>query len=480
MTDSRLMPGMSVHDRIAAGKVVVASMLASPALAIAPATLARMQAPDASGGEWLPGCDSRDYEVREGVAVLNIDGTLFTDAGWLGEVFGVWDYPAIADAVTRAGADPNVSAVVLRWNSPGGQAAGVGVAGRAIAGCPKPIVSFASGMMCSAAYWVGCAAPVVAGEDAPIGSIGAVMGRMDTSKALADEGIEVTWYTSQAPAKLDGIPSVPLGDAEDARNQASIDDYGRRFREWVATYRPLDEAAIIALAGEVRSNEAAVQAGLADEVGDLRAAMDKALAMVAGDDEGGVAPPDNNGAERRDREGSEMPEMTMRALAGALQFDISDETDERASKAVASLAANAAKAEQYARDLEMAKATINDLSGKVAAAVAERDALADRVSIFEQAAESAEWDAALASAGVKAEFRSAIKEQAKQGRTDGQSPADAVSAVKANPIFGAAFEAAAPVAPEPPKGVKPAAATRPADMVGASVDWIRNRSHASF
>ena len=61
----------------------------------------------------------------------------------------------------------------------------------------KPTVSYSDGLMCSALYWIGSAAPkvYVSGPMVQVGSIGVRMDTADTSGKDAKEGVARKTYT---------------------------------------------------------------------------------------------------------------------------------------------------------------------------------------------------------------------------------------------------------------------------------------------
>lgn len=89
--------------------------------------------------------------------------------------------------------DPEIDAIVLNIDSPGGTVAGTEELGAAIKGATKPVVGFVNGMAASAAYWL-CSAcrKIVAGTDTSIvGSIGVMCTWADMRGYYAQQGIVI-------------------------------------------------------------------------------------------------------------------------------------------------------------------------------------------------------------------------------------------------------------------------------------------------
>ena len=89
---------------------------------------------------------------------------------------------------------PNIDAVVLRINSPGGEVYGTDTLGKTIAEAKKPVVAvIEDGMAASAAYWIASQAnEIYATNDiSKIGSIGVYVSFYDFSEYLKKEGIKL-------------------------------------------------------------------------------------------------------------------------------------------------------------------------------------------------------------------------------------------------------------------------------------------------
>jgi hypothetical protein len=85
---------------------------------------------------------------------------------------------SLANDLQRAAKDTDISSVLLRVDSPGGQVFGTQSVVDGIKACQaagKPVVALCEdGLMCSAAYWIGCSADTIVAthETCTIGSIG--------------------------------------------------------------------------------------------------------------------------------------------------------------------------------------------------------------------------------------------------------------------------------------------------------------------
>lgn len=178
-------------------------------------------------------------EVRGGVAVIPVHGRLMVKPN-VYEVFlfGAVDIAQIADEVRRADADPDVSAIVLDIESPGGTVNGTPELAAAVASCSKPTFAYTSMVACSGGYWVASAADnLLCAPSATVGHVGAMSIHKEYSRALEDEGVTVNVLQSD-PLKTAGNPWAAMTDEQRATLQARVDFAAQEFKEFVRKHRP--------------------------------------------------------------------------------------------------------------------------------------------------------------------------------------------------------------------------------------------------
>ena len=174
--------------------------------------------------------------------------------------------------------DPNVKAIVLDVDSPGGSVDGVPELADEIYGArsQKKIVAVANTMAASAAYWLASAADeLVVTPSGAVGSIGVWGAHEDYSKALEQEGVKVT-LISAGKYKVEGNPYEPLSEEGKAALQADVDNFYSMFVKAVAKNRGVAQASVADGYGQGRMVMAslAVKQGMADSV----ATLDQTLA----------------------------------------------------------------------------------------------------------------------------------------------------------------------------------------------------------
>lgn len=213
------------------------------------------------------------------VAVIPIDGVIAPKMDAEMALSGGTSCQAITRAFDEAMANPDVSAIVLDVDSPGGAVEGVPELAAHIfkaRGQGKRITAVANHLMASAAYWIASAADeVVAAPSATVGSIGVFTQHVDTSEADAKEGVKRT-IMSAGKYKHEAAPGMPLSDEAKAAKQARVDEMYGMFAGAVAKHRGVTASDVKHGYGEGRAVSAsrAKAEGLVDRV----ATMEQVLA----------------------------------------------------------------------------------------------------------------------------------------------------------------------------------------------------------
>lgn len=213
--------------------------------------------------------------IRDGVAILDVQGPLFKRANLFVKVSGATSYEILRKDFQVAMDDPKIHSIILKVDSPGGEANGCDELAAAIyaARGKKPITAFVSGMAASGGYWIASAADrIVISEAAMLGSIGVVLGIEDKSAADEKRGVKTTEFvSSQSPGKRPD----PNTDAGRARIQGMVDDLAEVFISAVAKHRGVSSETVVKNfgAGGIKVGRNAVAAGMADEVGQIETVL---------------------------------------------------------------------------------------------------------------------------------------------------------------------------------------------------------------
>jgi signal peptide peptidase SppA len=225
-----------------------------------------------------------DFMLRDGVAVIPVAGPLSKRMSFWSWLFGGMSFSRLTEVFNAALADPDVEAILLDIDSPGGTVNGTEAFGDLVysARDVKPVVAFGNGMMTSAAYWIGSGAQKVFVEKTTdVGSIGVVMVHLDWSKFDEKMGVKRT-VLSSGKYKALGNDSQPLSDLAKETFQQELDYLYTQFVDTVARNRGADSKTVLEdmADGRVFIGQQAVDAGLADGTGSLDTAIEAALDLI--------------------------------------------------------------------------------------------------------------------------------------------------------------------------------------------------------
>lgn len=204
------------------------------------------------------------------IAVISARGILGKNLSLVETLCGGCDYDRLTTLIAAAAEDPDVRAVVLNLDSPGGTAVGCAEAFTRInairAKTGKPIYAFTDSKVCSAAYYLAAACDEIAcTESATVGCIGAMLTIEDRSAQLALQGVRRLTIKS-ASMKDIGNPDRAPTPEEMTELQKRIDFLGGLFKRDVMLGREGAVAAEVFEKGLTYFGEQAVAVGLVDAV----------------------------------------------------------------------------------------------------------------------------------------------------------------------------------------------------------------------
>lgn len=204
--------------------------------------------------------------IEQNTATIRIRGLLVPALGVDLVEFGLTGYDVIEHYINCANNLPQVSNIILDIDSGGGYVKGVQHCADVIKNSSKPISTFVSGDMYSAAYWLGCATESIETLSySGIGSIGVYAEHFDRSKQLENMGVVARIFRS---GKWKGAFSSnrELTEEEQIRLQQDIDETANEFFTHVATMRNLSEKAVADFEGDTFTAEKALELGLIDRI----------------------------------------------------------------------------------------------------------------------------------------------------------------------------------------------------------------------
>lgn len=214
-------------------------------------------------------------ETHREIALFRIEGII---AG-TGEENAAW-VRQMCREIEKAAEKPNVKAILLEINSPGGEVAAADSIYNAAkqAAETKPVIAYFSSLAASGGYYIGCAADtIIVHPESLTGSIGVIIQATNYAETFEKVGLKTHTFKS-GPMKdmLNG--ARPIQANEENYTQSLVSDTYESFLNIVAESRELDPATLRkeAADGRVIKGTKAVEYKLADKTGYLRDAIEEA------------------------------------------------------------------------------------------------------------------------------------------------------------------------------------------------------------
>lgn len=183
----------------------------------------------------------------------------------------------MARAIADAAADEDITAILVRIDSPGGSASGsdeVWHAIRAARDKGKPVIASMGSVAASGGYYIPSAADLIVANAATItGSIGIVGGKFALGGLLDELGIAVDGVATTRNADL-WAPDARFSPEQRARFRAWLEDGYEDFKARVAAGRGISAPAVEAVAkGRIWAGRDAAERGLVDRIGGFGTAL---------------------------------------------------------------------------------------------------------------------------------------------------------------------------------------------------------------
>ncbi|MBN2568138.1 MAG: S49 family peptidase [Deltaproteobacteria bacterium] len=230
---------------------------------------------------------SRDRGIDpKNIAVIAVHDVLVNRHSLMLSYSGMTSYLYIRSAFRKAMANNDVAAVVLHIDSPGGEVAGAFETAKEIhdARGTKPIIAAIDEHAFSAGYMIASAADsIILPASGGVGSIGVIAKHIDQSGYNEKEGFKVTTIYAGA-RKNDSSPDQPLTEEAYGTIEGIVRHHYDIFTKEVARNRGMDEAAVRSTEAALYFGKKAIDAGLADEIGNL----DDAIMAAVSASEGGA------------------------------------------------------------------------------------------------------------------------------------------------------------------------------------------------
>ncbi|MBQ4836047.1 S49 family peptidase [Pseudoalteromonas luteoviolacea] len=248
----------------------------------------------------------RPYQVLDGLAVLPISGTLLHKFGYLQPRSGSTGYDGIIARINDAIHDPEIKAIMLDIDSPGGEAAGLFDCANQIKKLReiKPIYALCYDTMCSAAMAIGsaCTERWIT-QSGRAGSVGVVVAHRSIEKKLEEDGVVITLIHS-GKHKVDGNPYTNLPKEVREKIQANIDKSRDSFAELVSNGIGISKSAVLETEAQIYTGQEAIDVGFANKLVNGQEAVPVLLDILKSNNSIGVSmstqqnsPPENKGGD---------------------------------------------------------------------------------------------------------------------------------------------------------------------------------------
>ncbi len=227
------------------------------------------------------------FEARSGLdseinvvgqdAVISVSGPLSYKLDFWAWLTGGSSYQGISRQVQIAEQDPNVSRIVLVFDTPGGEIVGLSETASLLASATKDTVAVVDPCCASAGLWLASQTDrIVSLPSGETGSLGVQCVVANYASYYEKLGIDVTVFRADiSPDKNLGHPAEGMSDKAREYFQERVDRCGQEFIAAVANGRGVTEAKVMDQFGQGKMLWAddAVKVGLIDEVGTVASVL---------------------------------------------------------------------------------------------------------------------------------------------------------------------------------------------------------------
>ena len=262
------------------GKIIGGIVLGATVLTLIAVVLIRSISPGGAGRD----SDGSIYKGSPAVGVIEINGAIAggeSSASLFGG--GYTGSQTVMAQLRQVSKEPNIKAVVLHMNSPGGTPAASQEIADEVLRLKKSgvkIVTSMSDVAASGAYWIAATSDrIVANPGTITGSIGVIVQTKNYQGLYNKLGIEGNTFKSGIYKDM-GTTDRPVTEEEGQIFQSMVEDTYQQFIDIVAKNRKLNPQDVRQLNGRVMTGRQAVNAGLVDTLGNFYDAVSIAGEMA--------------------------------------------------------------------------------------------------------------------------------------------------------------------------------------------------------
>lgn len=223
--------------------------------------------------------------AKNEIGVIDITGVIVSGNSGSDFMGGTFTGSAsVIDQLRRVRENPNMPAVILYMNSPGGSPAAsleIGNKIKRLREEGKIVVTYMADIATSGAYWIACETDlIVANPSTMTGSIGVIMQIFNFEELYDMLGIDVNVIKSGEHKDM-GATHRDVIEEEKRIFQSMVNDIYEQFIEVVSKGRNMEIEQVKKLAdGRVYTGRQALELGLVDKLGDMRDAIEVAADLA--------------------------------------------------------------------------------------------------------------------------------------------------------------------------------------------------------
>jgi signal peptide peptidase SppA len=231
-----------------------------------------------------PADDTATITVRDGIAIVPLNGPIFRHANLLTEFSGAVSLGQLSADFNRVGADPAIRGILLQIDSPGGEATGIVEMADMIrrADVIKPVFAYVGDLAASGAYWLASAASkIYSSRTGIIGSIGAISVFEDDRRAMKEAGIDEIIVTSDASPHKNIDPATEKGRIA---IKAILNAIAAEFIDDVAVGRKVSAEKVVTDfgGGGLLDAREALKVGMIDGIGTFEETLARMVSIASG------------------------------------------------------------------------------------------------------------------------------------------------------------------------------------------------------
>ena len=218
--------------------------------------------------------------TRDGIEILEVNGVMMRGVDpfieWL---FDLSATDRIIKDFAIANEDNDVNGIVIKLDTPGGDAQGLHDQSIVLGNANKPVLAYTDSLVASAGYyWASAATERSASVDALVGGIGSLSIVVDQTEMLGNLGIRLHEFTT-ASMKTAFSGELEMTDEKAAYIQGIVEKFGDMFVNDVSKNTGISKKKIVSFDGRCFLGEEALDAGLVDRI----ETWDQALERFSGE-----------------------------------------------------------------------------------------------------------------------------------------------------------------------------------------------------